>query len=277
MGKVYSRPLAHSRRDDERKDMSATETSKGNRRFFAIVSLGKDRWYWVVWPSLQELQTSKIPLFHVAEGYEKTKADAVEKALEVAGMYAKWIGAKYAKSYHHNTKARMPRKEYGPRITESPDPLVMHEFLYRDILDTATQQWDSVPHRIVRRTTKYVYVEQHPYAPAGLTGSWLGGERPTYRLDRRALEQNGFAFIPATAYLANKEEPLFYNYERRKWYGDQLPACLKVLHLSWPCTTTEVHEAYRKLVKSAHPDGGGSHARFLEVQTAYEQALRICR
>lgn len=277
MGKVCSRPLARSRRDDERKDMTVTETSTGNRRFFAIVSLGKARWYWVVWPSLQELQASKIPLSHVAEGYEKTKADAVEKALEVAGIYAEWIGAKYAKVYHHNTKARMTRKENGPRIGESADALVMHEFLYRDIFDAAAQQWDSVPHRVVRRTTKYVYVEQNPYSPGDLTGSWLDGERPTYRLDRRALEQNGYAFISATAYLADKDEPLFFNYERRKWHGDQLPICLKVLHLSWPCTTTEVHEAYRKLVRSAHPDGGGSHDRFLELQAAYEQALRICR
>ena len=257
--------------------MTATEGGKGNRRFFAIVSIGKERWYWVVWPSLQELQTSEIPLSHVAEGYEKTKAEAVEKALEVAGMYAEWIGAKYAKSYHQNTKARVTRKEYGSPIGESLDSLVMHEFLYRDIFDAATQQWDAVPHRVVRRTTKYVYVEQHPYSDNSLTGSWLEGELPTYRLDRQALEENGYAFIPATADLADKEEPIFFNHERRKWTGDQVPACLKVLQLSWPCTVTEVHEAYRKLVKNAHPDGGGSHDKFLELQAAYEQALRICR
>src|SRR5687768_18340857 len=67
--------------------MSANETSKGNRRFFAIVSLGKNRWYWVVWPSLSELQTSANPISHIAEGVEQTKADAVEKALNIAGRF----------------------------------------------------------------------------------------------------------------------------------------------------------------------------------------------
>jgi hypothetical protein len=257
--------------------MSVNETGKGNRRFFAIVSLGKARWYWVVWPSLVELQTSQIPLSHVAEGYEKTKADAVEKALEVAGMHAMWIAAKYAKAYHHNTKIGTTRRETSPRIAESQDTLLMHEFLYRDVFDTATKQWESVPHRVVQRTPKYVYVEQQPYSPGGWTGSWLDGERPTYRLDRQTLEQNGYAFIPANSYLGDQDEPLFFSYDRRTLHGDQLPTCLQLLNLSWPCTAADVQETYRKLVKGAHPDGAGNHDKFLELQAAYEQALRLCR
>lgn len=256
--------------------MNVNEAGKGNRRFFAIASLGRNRWYWVVWPSLRELQTSKEPLIYIAQGYEKTKAEAVEKALEAAGIYAKWIAAKYAKAYHHNTKAGTARKGDSPHIAESPSILGLHEFLYRDIYNAATKEWNSVPHRVVRRTRNYVFVEQHPYFPDDLTGSWLDSERPTYQLDRPALEQEGYAFIPATAYLSDKEEPLFFNYDREKRHGAKLPKCLEVLHLSWPCTVTEVQEAYRKLVKSAHPDGGGNHDKFLELQAAYEQALRIC-
>ena len=133
-----------------------------------------------------------------------------------------------------------------------------------------------MPHRVARRTAKYVYVEQQTYSPDDLTGSWLDGERPTYRLDRQALEQEGYAFIPATAYLADNEEPLFFNYERVKRPGGLLPNCLEVLELSWPCTVKDVKDAYRRIVRSTHPDGGGSHDKFLELQAAYEQALRIC-
>ena len=251
------------------------EAGKGNRRFFAIASLGKNRWYWVVWPSLRELQDSENPLTHINEGYEKTKAEAVEKALELAGRYAEWIAAKYAKAYH-NAKTGTRRKPDSARLIEALDGLIIHEFLYRDVYDATTKRWDSVPHRVVRRTAKYVYVEQHSYSPDDLTGSWLDGERPTYRLDRQSLEQEGYAFIPATAYLADKEEPLFFNYERVKRHDGPLPNCLEVLELSWPCTATDVKEAYRRLVRSAHPDGGGSHDKFLELQAAYEQALRIC-
>jgi len=257
--------------------MTVNETHKGNRRSFAIVFLGKARWYWVVWPSLRELQIAETPLSHIAESYEKTKAAAVEKALEAAGMYGEWIAAKYAKAYHQNSKAGTTRKRQRPRITQSPNTVVMHEFLYRDVWDPATQQWHSMPHRVVRRTSKFIYIEQQPYSFSSLTGSWLDGEHSTYRLDRPALELNGYAFIPATATLADKEEPLFFNYDRRNQPEDQVPNCLRLLNLSWPCTIAEVQDAYRRLVKGAHPDAGGSHDQFLDLQAAYEQALRICR
>jgi curved DNA-binding protein CbpA len=50
-----------------------------------------------------------------------------------------------------------------------------------------------------------------------------------------------------------------------------------VLELSWPCTVAEIKEAYRRLVKQAHPDGGGTHDVFLALQEADEQALRMFR
>ena len=53
--------------------------------------------------------------------------------------------------------------------------------------------------------------------------------------------------------------------------------CIQTLNLTWPCTEAEVKGAYRKLVKSAHPDGGGSQELFLALQEAYEQALQFCR
>jgi hypothetical protein len=256
--------------------MSVNEAGKASRRFFAITSLDTSRWYWVVWPSLSELQSSTQPLFHIAEGIEKTKAAAVEKALDVAGRFATWIAAKYAKAYHQNTKVDTTRIGPRPRNLGSSNVPVLHEFLYRDIYDPTTKQWMSVPYRITRKTSKYIYVEQRPYSRKGLPGSWLDDEYPTYRLDRQTLEQQGYAFIPATANLKENEEPVFFTSEHYKSQGNQVPACLQVLHLSWPCTVTEVQEAYRRLVKTAHPDGGGSHDKFLELQAAYEQALRLC-
>ena len=262
----------------EERTVGIDEPGKGKRRFFAIASLGRNRWYWVVWPSLGELQASEEPLLHIDEGYEKTKAEAVERALELAGRYAEWIAAKYAKAYHRS-KADTKWKGENQHITEPSDTPVVQEFLYRDVCDAVTEHWGSVPHRVVRKTNKYVYVEQRPYSRDDLTGSWLDRDRPTFRLDRQALEQEGYAFIPATAYVADTEEPMFFDrphHKRTRWYGRQLPKCLEVLDLSWPCTVTDVKEAYRRLVKCAHPDGGGSHDEFLALQKAYEQALRMC-
>ena len=256
--------------------MDINETGKGNRRFFAITSLGKSRWYWVVWPSLSELQVSANPIFHIAEGVEESKAVAVEKALEVAGRFAAWIAGKYAKAYYQNTKAGTTPKRNRARMAGSPDVPMLHEYLYRDVYDPVTKQWESVPHRIARKTKNYIYVEQHPFSHKELTGSWLDDEQPTHRLDRQALERQGYAFIPATVELTDHEEPMFFISAHYAWQGNQVPACLQVLNLAWPCTMEEVQAAYRRLVKSAHPDGGGDHNKFLELQMAYEQALRLC-
>ena len=138
--------------------MNISKTGKGSRRFFAITSLGRARWYWVVWPSLAELQASGEPQSRVAEGFEKTKAQAVEKALDTAGIDAKWIAGKYARAYHQNVRAgTLP-----PGAGELLGHLSMHEFLYRDVHDPVTRQRISIPHRVGRRTEKYISDEQAP-------------------------------------------------------------------------------------------------------------------
>ena len=258
--------------------MGRNEPDKENRRFFAIASFGKDRWYWVVWPSLGELQASEEPLLHVDEGYERSKAKAAEKALALAGMDAEWVAAKYAKAYHRS-KADTKREADNHGTSAPVDAPVTLAFLYRYICDAVTGEWVSMPHRIVKKTKKYVYVEQRPYSPDDLTGSWLDQERPTFRLDRQTLAQEGYAFIPVTAYVADTEEPIFFDrprVRRLRPHRHPSPQCLDALNLSWPCTLAEVREAYRRLVKQVHPDGGGNHDKFLALQDAYEQALRMC-
>jgi len=259
--------------------MGSDKFARESRRFFAVTSLGKSRWYWVVWPSLAELQASEKILLHVGDGCEKTKAEAVEQALGLAGSHAEWIAAKYAKAYH---QSRPVPRETGDteRATAPPGAPDTREFLYQDEHDAATKRWRSVPHRVVRKTNKYVLVEQRAYSSDGLTGSWLDHEQPTFRLDRRMLEQEGYAFVPVTAdAAADMEEPVFFTrpYHVRVGRREQgSPGCLELLGLAWPCTVAEVKSAYRKLVKRSHPDGGGSHAGFLALQAAYEEALQLC-
>ena len=90
------------------------------------------------------------------------------------------------------------------------------------------------------------------------------------------LEKEGYAFVPPTAYVEDAEEIYFSN-EYTKLSGEVQIKCIQMLNLSWPCTEAEVKRAYRRSVKSAHPDGGGSQEMFLALQEAYEQALQLCR
>lgn len=255
--------------------MRSSKPEKEKRRFVAVTSLGKNRWYWVVWPSLDEIQASAEPLLHVGEGYEKTKSEAVERALTIAGKYTEWIAAKYARIYHRN-KSSVKRRRPGPRAVERQNTLQTHEFLYRDVYDMDRNQWVPVPHRVVRRTQKFVFIEQRPYSPDELTGGWFERKSPTFRLNRRFLEREGYAYVPTTAYVEDAEEIYFSNEYTQASEEVQLK-CLQLLNLTWPCTEAEVKGAYRRLVKSAHPDGGGSQEMFLLLQEAYEQALEICR
>lgn len=235
------------------------------KRFFAVASLGKGRWYWVVWPSAEEVQAGE-GLPHVAEGYEETKAEAVDRALEVAGMHGAWLAAGHARQYQRQ------RSRGG-----GEGGLGAVEVLYHDVQDRETGSWFSLPHRVVRKTRRYVYVEQRPYDPERLAGGWLDLGAPTYRLDREALEREGHAFVPITAEI---DDPLFFGapYEERvERVAAEVFPCFRRLGLSFPCTVDQVKAAYRRLAKDAHPDRGGSHDGFLALQEAYEQALRLCR
>jgi hypothetical protein len=49
---------------------------------------------------------------------------------------------------------------------------------------------------------------------------------------------------------------------------------LDVLGLAWPATTEQIKAAYREKAKLLHPDAGGDQERFVELQRAYEAALR---
>lgn len=49
-----------------------------------------------------------------------------------------------------------------------------------------------------------------------------------------------------------------------------------VLKIAPPFTSDRVRSAYRSRSKVLHPDSGGSHAEFVRLQEAYEEAQRYC-
>jgi hypothetical protein len=250
------------------------EPAASKKSFFAVTSLGKDRWYWVVWPSLEALHAG-LSVPQLADGHTRTKLEAVDRALEVAGMDGEWVAAKYAKQYHRAlSRARRATAQGRGEATDSPP--AAQEFLYRDSEDEVTGELRSVPHRVQRKTAKYTFVEQQPYDARRVTGRWADHGAPTFRLDRAMLERDGYAFVPITV---DTDDPLFFAtpYHERVVHREASPACLTLLGLSFPCTIAQVRAAYREMVKQAHPDRGGSHEQFIALRSAYEEALRLCR
>ena len=55
------------------------------------------------------------------------------------------------------------------------------------------------------------------------------------------------------------------------------PDFLVRLGVLLPCSEQDIKEAYLAKAKSAHPDVGGNHDDFVELQTAYERAMEYCK
>jgi hypothetical protein len=61
------------------------------------------------------------------------------------------------------------------------------------------------------------------------------------------------------------------------WARQDRPPCLQALDLAMPCTEAEVLAAYRRRVKTLHPDRGGDLQQFLRLQKHFEQAMLLAR
>ena len=243
------------------------ESANHVKTFFAVASMGKRRWYWVVWPSL-EGPGLRPATQHLADGYERSKAEAVDRALAVAGDDGEWVAAKHARAYHRWLR----RQASGHEAMATP---AITEYLYEDVLDAATRGWYSVPHRIVRKTRDHVYVERRRYDPQRPAESWLEASA-TFRLDRAMLDRHGYALLPLTEDVS---DPFLFAspYVERATRSAGSIEYLLVLGLVWPCTVAEVKAAYRGLAMSVHPDRGGDHERFLALRSAYEKAMLLCQ
>ena len=61
------------------------------------------------------------------------------------------------------------------------------------------------------------------------------------------------------------------------WARPQVPRCVAVFGLAWPCTEEELTQAYRRKIKTLHPDRGGDERQFRMLQGYFEEALAMTR
>jgi curved DNA-binding protein CbpA len=55
-----------------------------------------------------------------------------------------------------------------------------------------------------------------------------------------------------------------------------VPSCLKILGFTqMPKNKNQIKALYRQLVKEAHPDSGGSFAKFVQLRMAFEDSIKI--
>jgi hypothetical protein len=96
----------------------------------------------------------------------------------------------------------------------------------------------------------------------------------------------GFAFLgyvcmvlDIRAYLRSLRRALVvigqYRLDLPDWVRRDTPRCILALDLTLPCTEEDVLAAYRRKVKSLHPDLGGDQRAFLRLQAHFEQAMTL--
>ena len=66
-----------------------------------------------------------------------------------------------------------------------------------------------------------------------------------------------------------------YRLDLPEWARKDTPRCILALGLTLPCTSAEILAAYRRKVKTMHPDLGGDQREFLRLQTHFEQAMNF--
>jgi hypothetical protein len=87
-------------------------------------------------------------------------------------------------------------------------------------------------------------------------------------LDRAKLEREGRVYNHHDAFFTKPIE---------KRQNSYLPSFYEALGLTSPCPVNQVKQAWRKLVKIAHPDSGGSSEEFNRLSDAYARAIEYSR
>lgn len=256
MVKRYSRSRAAQRERAAAWDARQTaHEANRDRPQYAVCSLGKARWYWVVWANYDVWHAHAQP---TASGYAPDKAEAEGAAVTAGGEHQ--LPAGYAQAYHR--RCCVAERMAQPSARADAARL---QFVYEQCSTDEGRSWWQA-YRIVRRTPTRVYVDDRPYRPEVQSDP----DVRTFILDRVELERDGSASARSQGWWRGP----YYLHPETAPIGTP-PACLVALGLPATCTPADVRRAYRQRARELHPDAGGSHDAFIALTEAYTAALRL--
>ncbi len=242
-----------------------------NSPIWSVCNLGPDRFFYGAWASFDDLFEKNAPL---ATGYAATLAEAEHAAQVAAGPSARRAPAGLVKWEHRRIAAQKRANAYASKQEKAVGAAPV-EFLYEEYWRSDDGTRGYIPHRVIKRTAKRVFIDSRWYdeRTAPSRAEWYA-EHPealqTIALDRHELEQTGkvstgTGWGPTTYYLTPPESNSAH----------PVPSYFAMLELTPPCTVADVKRAYKRKARELHPDNGGSNDEFLALQHAYEQALHV--
>lgn len=136
------------------------------------------------------------------------------------------------------------------------------EFVYY-WFDSEQGPGNWLQYRILKRTKQFVFVQYHDR---------------TLKLSRSELEEKGEAKWPPQRWTAWAK--YFYNEEGKRQEDQRreslyFPECFRALGLPKDPTAEDVKRAYREMALRHHPDTGGSHEAFLQLEKDFTAALKL--
>lgn len=135
--------------------------------------------------------------------------------------------------------------------------------------DRAGWNTDFVPCPVFKVTAKRIGILS-PY----LGVLWLN--REAFDRDGKVYHSKPHEWFYRIRPTRDPEHPGPRYYEVMAELNGTSPA-LAMFGLSPNCSKADVKRAYKRLAPSKHPDTGGSHEAFIELNEAYEKAMVVAR
>jgi hypothetical protein len=250
--------------------MSDDETEEQKKMMMSYVNLGRDRFYWVVgsYESFCDEQEPEHSGYVAHEHEAWKKCFDLQKQLDPDGNIV-WIAplnyrpnimrmkipAGWARECHKR-KARAKRRS-KPAST-SPDAAPV-DFVFNRLWDFKTMRSTWLPHQVVKKTPKRIFVRQEPHQQDAPPRT-----EATYSLNRKEFETRGQAWSENYFFFATVP-------------GDSTSETgtndAELLGIKLPCSKGEVVRAFRQRAKKAHPDAGGESEAFIHLRDAYNRVL----
>lgn len=258
-----------------------------NKPIWSRCNVGRNKWYWGAWESIYHYLNGDSPF---SFGYESNSHDSIVAAITATGnLKHRGVSPAYAQTYLRKLAAI---KRQNSTVSNTNE---IHElgFLYTSDFPfhfNVKKKWTK--HRIVKQTSKYIYVERRPYLKnRPLLDDWYDYNIFTIRLKREDIERDGVAhsrsFHGWFSTLAHRRQHSFYHsgskhedYYRTYTVDSETISdiatskALKFLSLKVPYSLQELKKVFRSKAFSLHPDQGGTSHMFVQLKNAFDIALR---
>jgi hypothetical protein len=177
----------------------------------------------------------------------------------------------------HRKPCRGVRDRSGARSTEAH----VRESPYSDhVPDAGPGLWCA--HPVLEKTAERIRTTSRSFGLDDLGTDrerdfleWFGryDESAVVR-DRLKSERDGDGSCRKRRWRSDPPNPGFHGGRANATPDDRTSQALALLGIeSWPCSRAELKAAYRRASRGAHPDAGGSEARFVALRQAFERLM----